>query len=246
MGSRLKGLIKEFGFADGWKFYVHSKVNPSGTFYSSRYKRAFYLRPHTSDFYTFKQVFVERQYQIPIPFIPKTIVDAGANIGLATIYFAHRFPQARIVAIEPSKENFEILQCNVQGLSNVEPLCMGLWNKETHLRIIDTKSSKDSFMVKEASNVVEDGVPAISVPAIMKRHGFDSIDILKVDIEGSEKELFEENYESWLPKTKMLLIEIHDFMKDSCATSVFKAISKYNFSFSMKHENLIFLNKDLM
>lgn len=246
MGSRLKGLIREFGFADGWKFYLHSKVKPSGTFYSSRYKKEFYLRPHTSDFYTFKQVFVERQYDIPIPFVPKRIIDAGANIGLSSIYFSYRFPQARIIAIEPSKENFEILQRNLQDLAQVELLCMGLWNKETRLQIIDMKSSKDSFMVKEVSSSAEHGIPAISVRAIMKRYGFDSIDILKIDIEGSEKEVFEENYESWLPKTKMLLIEIHDFMKDGCATSIFRAISKYNFSFSMKHENLIFLNKNLV
>lgn len=244
MASRLKNLIKAFGVKDGLKFYAHIKVNPSGHFYSSRYHREFYLRPGTSDYYTFDQVFIEDQYAFDIPFRPSAIIDAGANIGLSSVYFAHRFPEAKIIAIEPSRENCAVLERNIAGLENVYPLCMGLWNKDTCLEIIDRKTSKNSFMVREVDSGAADCIPAISVPTIMERFKLDIIDILKIDIEGSEKELFEENYASWLGRTRMLIIEIHDFMKDGCANSVFRALSGYDFSFSMKHENIILINRN--
>lgn len=243
MASRLKKLIRTFGLKDGLKFYAHIKARPSGTFYSSRYRRKIYLRPHTSDYYTFDQVFIEDQYDLEVPFEPRTIIDAGANIGLSSIYFAERFPHAQIIAIEPSAENFEVLKQNVAGLENIHPLCMGLWNKDACLEIIDLKTSKNSFMVKEVGPDTAGCIPAISVPAIMRKFNLDTIDIFKIDIEGSEKELFQENFAPWLGKTRMLIIEIHDFMKDGCATSVFRALAQYDFSFSMRHENIVLVNR---
>jgi hypothetical protein len=68
------------------------------------------------------------------------------------------------------------------------------------------------------------------------------IDILKLDIEGSEKEVFETGYEHWLPKINILIIELHDKMKKGCSRAVFNAISKYDFSFDIKGENIIFTN----
>ena len=68
------------------------------------------------------------------------------------------------------------------------------------------------------------------------------IDVLKLDIEGSEKEVFEEGYENWLPKTKLLLVELHDKMKKGCSRSVLNAVNKYDFSFDIKGENIIFTN----
>jgi hypothetical protein len=66
-----------------------------------------------------------------------------------------------------------------------------------------------------------------------------------MDIEGSEKEVFESSYEYWLPKTRMLIIELHDNMKNGTSKSLFAAISKYDFSFDMRDENLIFTNTSI-
>ena len=121
----------------------------------------------------------------------------------------------------------------------------GIWNKNTFLEIIDSNTKKDSFMVKESANPTSAGIEAISIETILQREGWPVIDILKIDIEGAEKELFSGNYEKWLPLTKVIIVEVHDNMKKGCSKSVFKAISQYNFSFTMKHENLVFINEDL-
>ena len=185
------------------------------------------------------------QYNIKFPFIPQTILDAGANIGLASVYFSYRYPQAAIVAIEPSKENFIVLEKNIERYANVKSYCKGLWNKDVYLEIINTDGVQNAFMVAETTMDNPAALPAISISTIMKEQNWDSIDILKIDIEGSEKEVFELNYETWLPKCKAIIIELHDNMKQGTSKSVFNAISKYNFSFDMQDENLIFINQDL-
>ncbi len=244
MASRFKKMVKAFGLVDAIKLYIRVKIRPFGELSTSKYKGSFYLRPNTSDYYTFDQVFLRDQYNIHFPFELKNIIDAGANIGLASVYFSYKYPQSNIVAIEPSKENFEILSQNITPYPNVKAFCKGLWNKDVHLAITNTDGVKNAFMVAETTADNPNAIPAICIPTIMKEQSWERIDLLKIDIEGSEKEVFESNYEKWLPKTRAVVIELHDNMKRGTSKSVFKAISQYNFSFDMKDENLIFINLD--
>ncbi len=244
MSSGIKNLIREFGLTDGLLFYSRIKTKKLGWFKSSRKNIAFYLRSNTSDAGIFGQVFKARQYHIPLSFVPERILDLGANIGMSALYFADRFPGATIVALEPDRENFEVALKNTKQNSRIKMLQKGIWNKNTYLEIVDLKAGKDSFMVRETSDNGSGAIEATDIPSIMAGQGWSQIDLLKIDIEGAEKELFSENYESWLPLTKVLIIELHDNMKKGSSTSVFKAISRYNFSFSMKHENLVFTNEN--
>jgi hypothetical protein len=52
-----------------------------------------HIRVGTSDVPLYHEILVREQYSIDLPFTPRTITDAGANIGLASIYYAHRFPK---------------------------------------------------------------------------------------------------------------------------------------------------------
>ena len=244
MASRFKKMVKAFGLMDAIQLYVRVKLKPYGKLKASNYKGYFYLRKDSSDYYTFDQVFLRDQYNIHFPFEPKTILDAGANIGLAAVYFSHRYPQANIVAIEPSSDNFAVLQKNIAPYQKIKAYCKGLWNKDVHLAITNLDSVQNAFMVAETKPDHPNAIPAICIDTIMREQHWENIDLLKIDIEGSEKEVFELNYEQWLPTCKAIVIELHDNMKRGTSKSVFKAISRYNFSFDMQDENLIFFNLD--
>jgi FkbM family methyltransferase len=236
--------MREFGAVEGMQFYLRLKAKKLGWFKSSKKNLSFFLRANGTDAGIFGQVFIDRQYQYPIHFEPKTIIDAGANIGLSALYFAHRFPLANVVALEPDKNNFDVAVQNTKACNRIKVLNKGIWDKNTFLEIIDSTVTNDAFMVKESALATTTSIEATDIDSIVEQEGWTSIDILKIDIEGSEKELFASNYEKWLPMTKMIFVELHDNMKHGSSTSVFKAISKYNFSFAMKHENLIFINRD--
>ena len=246
MASRFKYFVRSFGTLDGIKFYFKVKIKSSSNFYSSRYK--LFLRPNSCDYYTFNQVFMEAQYAIKYPISPFTIIDAGANVGFSPLFFARLFPKSKIVAIEPDDSNFESLKKNTENYPNIELHHKGLWHRDAYLYITNPDSTgQNDYIVAETENSSnKNSFPAISIRSIMQENNWETLDLLKRDIEGAEREVFGFNYEEWLPKTKVIFIEIHDNFKKGSSKAVFAAISKYNFSFSMNNENLIFINEDLV
>ncbi len=202
------------------------------------------LRNNTSDIVAFKQVFIWEEYRYPIKGEVKTILDCGANIGCSSRWFKYKFPQAKIVAIEPEVGNFTLLQKNTAGINDLSSIKKGLWSKTCNLAIDDTTVANWSFRLVETI-ATENVVEAISVSDILKQFSIDIIDILKMDVETAEKNIFEYGYELWLPKTRYLFIETHDFMDKGCSKAVMNAIYKYDFSLDTVGENLIFINNNL-
>ena len=95
------------------------------------------------------------------------------------------------------------------------------------------------FMISETPTGTPGAIQAITIPDLMRQQQCDAIDILKIDIEGSEKELFESGYDTWLPKVSTLVIELHDRMREGAALSFFRALTNYNFRLAIKDENIV-------
>ncbi|OUS18670.1 hypothetical protein A9Q93_03375 [Nonlabens dokdonensis] len=210
------------------------RVKPKG------YHNAVFLRPKTTDITVFYQVFLAQSYQINIPLNPKIIIDCGANVGLSSVYFANRFPEAQVVAVEPESDNFNVLIKNISSYKNIIPINKGIWSHETNLKISNDQLGSWGFTIEESDKPEKNTIQATSLKTIMDACTVNSIDILKIDIEGSEKELFEKNVDLWLPYVKILIIELHDGLKAGSSKSVMKAVSKYDFYHIRNNENLIF------
>lgn len=199
-----------------------------------------YIRKNTSDERTFFEIFCSRSYEINYGLMPEVIIDCGANVGYASVFFKTKYPEATIIAIEPELSNFKMLQQNTKQCQNVHLLNCGVWNRATNLEIVDTGEGNWAFETKEVEYENEKTVKAISINDIMERFNLQKIDILKIDIEGAEKEMFEKNFENWLPFTNIIIIEFHDRIRKGSSKSFFKALINYDFSLKRKGENLIF------
>jgi len=205
------------------------------------------LRKETSDIPTFHKVFGFREYAIKqFPQDTKIIVDGGANIGLFSIFIKNIFPDAKVIAIEPDMENFGLMIDNLHYYTDIIPLNYGLWNSNILLKASDKyNQGKWGIVVEEVADAKDSNVKGISINEIMAQNNISHIDILKIDIETSEKFLFEKNYQSWLPKIKMIIIEFHDWITPGTAQPVLKAINEcfHQYSFYMKGENAIIINE---
>lgn len=197
-----------------------------------------FLRPGTSDQTVYDEVFILKSYDINLG-DPLFIVDAGAHIGLSSVYFARKYPKAIIVAIEPEPHNFDILLMNTRDYDNVRPIQAGLWSRKTHLRIEDSDVPTWSFRVSECTS--DEGIPAIGIRDIMSEFNTTQIDILKMDIEGSELEVLS-HYNSWIDNVKTIIIELHDRFQPGCTDALEKAISGFNYSKSTSGENIVIAN----
>src|SRR6202012_3041239 len=97
--------------------------------------------------------FIDKEYNINIGFEPKFIIDGGANIGMASVYFKNRYPKATIIAIEPDKGNAEILNANVAGYDNIFVKQAGLWSKKIKSKVVDKHDwGKWALVVEEADD----------------------------------------------------------------------------------------------
>lgn len=185
-------------------------------------KHPVYVRIGTSDVWVFRQVLLERQYDFQLPISPKLIIDAGANIGLSAVFFANRYPGAKIVAIEPESSNVRILRKNAAPYPQITVLEAALWWENREILLLDVGQGNDAFQTKEESEVVESPsrgfVKGVTIDAVMKDAGADSVDVLKIDIEGSEKEVFE-NCSPWIDNVSVIMVELHDHLKAGCVQS---------------------------
>lgn len=181
------------------------------------------LRLGTSDILAYEQVLAEREYDFDLPGSPRTIVDAGANIGLTSIFFANKFPDAKIVAVEPEASNFAVLTRNVAPYPNVIPICAALWNRDCGMGILSWGEGDHwGYRVTEGSTECR----GMTVRTLMKETGIDSIDLFKADIEGAEKEVFSEP--GWVKGIPVVIIELHDHIKPGCREAVEIPLANYH------------------
>jgi FkbM family methyltransferase len=213
-----------------------------------------HVRPDATDRFVVEQVLANGEYNFLREldnFQPATIMDAGANVGMATIQFALNYPHATIVAIEPDALNFQLLEMNTRRFGNVIRENKGLWSRHTGLKVKrfgeTTREGDWSFEVKEVTARQQHDVKATTIDLLMAKHEIDRFDILKFDIEGSEKVVFD-NYlnprtgelREWVRTSQIVVAEVHDDIAPGALASVTKAMAA-----TSKHQGQYFMSGEL-
>ena len=142
--------------------------------------------------------------------------------------------------------NFNVLKENIAlNNSNAKLIHGGIWSKNAFLNIVrDFRDFSDWAIRVEESDVVTD-LKAYSIVEIIKEANWKTIDILKMDIEGSEKKVFEKDADtSFLKITKCIAIEIHDEL--DCRDAIYKVLNESGFSVTNVGETTIGINTNFI
>lgn len=196
------------------------------------------VRLGSSDINVFQDIFISREYGWKFSAKPEVIVDAGGYTGMSAAFFAHQYPEATIIAIEPDAENFGLLKLNTARFPNVHPVHAAVWSESGVISLTDPGYGSWGFQVAthtgHATAVAVDEadpatglVRAVTFDEIIKEFNLDHIDLLKVDVEGSEKEIFAST-ESWISSVGAICIELHDRLKTGCSRSFFTAVADFD------------------
>lgn len=181
------------------------------------------LRKNGSDIEVYNQIMVDKEYQIILDYFninsirPKLIIDCGANIGLTSLVFAIQYKEANIISVEPDQGNFLQLVNNTKKFKNIFPFQNAIWSSNIKLNIDrNYRDGKDWSIrtVKHKTNS-DQIIESITISQLIDSSGFKEVDLLKIDVEGAEKNLFKDkNTCDFLAKTKCIAVEIHDEIAD--------------------------------
>lgn len=228
----------------GYRFQNLSTRFKSRTLFK-RMGKTLIIRGGDSDIRVFKQIFIDEVYNFfPNQFEPTVIIDAGANVGYSPIWFKKTFPNSKVLAIEPEGENFKILSKNILGTPGIIALENALWFEQTSLTISNPTSDSWGFRLNTTNSSNGNRIETITIPDLILNYSIDQIDILKIDIEGAEYELFKYGAESWLPSVKMIMVEVHDQLKDGCSSMIDRVVMPLGFLKFTSKELTIYIRND--
>lgn len=191
------------------------------------------FRRNQSDLYILRENLIDEIYRFDgiDPRSVQTVVDMGANIGLASLFLQARYPAARLVCVEPVRANTELIRVNaaqngfdwiveraaIAGTSGTVTLHPNEWwsSSTTTAGVAEYREGNPGRLEKVLAMPPEE-VEAVTVEQLMDRHGLDQVDILKLDVEGAEADVFAQDT-SWLERVRVLIVEIHDKYVDRAA-----------------------------
>ena len=213
-----------------------------------------YIRPGESDFAAIRQVFGQGQYDISWPPQLKErvrarynkivsdggkpiIVDAGANIGAASLFFGQKYPKGAIVSIEPDAGNAAILKKNLEGRPNYVIMEAAIGSEPG---FVDLVVDSDGWGVQTRRS--DSGIAVITVEDAYAASGGNVPFIVKIDIEGFEKDLFSSNT-GWVDRCHVVFIELHDWMLpgEKTSGSLQKVMGTQDFELFVIGENLVYV-----
>ena len=224
-------------------------------------RRFFYRSPGT-DLSVIKQIFAQQNYNLSgLPLTGKLksyanwaagdgasllAVDLGANIGASAVYLKLLNSRIHVCAVEPELGNFSILEMNCNGLP-ITAVHAAIASEPGTLWISDPGKGEWGFRVGSSGKCQ---VEAITMSHVLEKFGtaagFKPL-ICKIDIEGSETDLFRAN-DAWIDEFPLIIIELHDWLLPGASNSrnFLRAISKRNFDVVNRGENTFCFNNDLL
>lgn len=218
------------------------------------------VRPGDSDLETFREVFLSRSYdlaskpqgarlkqfyrkQLECGILP-VIVDAGANVGAAALWFAQEFPASSIFALEPDKDSAQICRENCAKLRNIVVIEGAIGGRPGTVAV-DHVGKSWTFRTRRIDN--EAGIRVYTVVDILAMAGARAaLLIVKVDIEGFEADLFATGTE-WIVNTPAIFIEPHDWLFPGKQTSqaMQKTLLGGGFELLVREQNLMFVRESM-
>lgn len=213
------------------------------------------LRSGTSDMSVYVQVFFWEDYNRVVALMAenhmpiKTMIDAGANIGLTTQLFCNAFPGLEVVAVEPDPENYALLRQNAGSLNGSKVKCLhaGVSSGTGWLIPAEKKRKGEEWsriFTYSSSKDADDAIPAFSIEEMMQQEGWDFVDFLKMDIEGAEHPIFRSigDQGSFLDRIGIIALEIHGNTQDR--NFVMEKLRRHSFILIQSREITIGIKRD--
>jgi len=244
------------------RFDSYKKNRPTRAYVFDMHRKTFmkFIVNSYHDSITLDQVFSREEYQLKSlgvdlkikkryqqyldNNVTPLIIDCGSNIGLSVKYFSIMYPEAAIIGVEPDNDNVALAIQN-NNSTNVSFIKGAILHKDGYCEFLEKPSCPNNqFQIKMTKSKNTSSISAFSIPSIVKKmelqYGNCALFIVKIDIEGSELELFSENT-NWIDQSDLLYVELHDWMLpgEQSSKTFLSKISSLNRDFLLSGENVV-------
>ena len=143
----------------------------------------------------------------------RTVLDIGANIGIAALYLSALFPQARVLAFEPSPDNVPLLKRNAEPVGRIQVVPVALGERDGTLEFFASDGATNfggfSRFETGSDSRRKTAVPMREAGRQLAELGVSGADFIKIDVEGSEWEILSALGEAFLARAKYITGELH-------------------------------------
>jgi FkbM family methyltransferase len=236
--------LKGLGIIDGLLVWINAEFLGKTNIKLPNFKNPVQIRKNTTDLFTFRYAFILKEFEEITLENPNWIIDAGANVGFFSVYMKNKYPDSKVILIEPDPSNLTQCKKNLSCVDNVFFHQNGLWSNETNLEIVEIEEYGHwAFQVKESQF---GSIKALSIEWLINHYKINRIDLLKIDIETSEKQVFSVSCE-WLKIVKVIIIEFHDRLLDHTSVNFFTELTKHmpKYNIFIKGVNIVIINTEL-
>jgi FkbM family methyltransferase len=244
---------RKLGFLEGLRWSLAKAADRRGLIHKPVSIRPYWLRRKvlvrmagSSDVELFENIFLGGEldfWRSPLKNSPRLVLDLGANVGYVSAVFLSLFPSAFVLAVEPDPANLAICRRTLAPYTGRAKLVEGaVWHSPGQL-VLSRGTFGDgrewATEVRPAGDGEVASVTAWDIPSLLKMCPEGDVDLLKIDIEGSERSLFSQNVDEWLPRVRNLCIEIHG---PECGRAVESALARYLYRMVRAGEYTLFLD----
>lgn len=185
-----------------------------------------------------KEIFWVKEYYFETDNPEPKIIDCGANIGMAVLYFKHLYPNARIIAFEPNPHAFRILQKNIQvnKLQNVQAYNLGISSEKGEIDFYLAEHDKGSLrgaIIESRGGKESISIKTEKLSDYLKK---DQFDLVKIDVEGAEWGILQDlSATNTFSKTEQFIIEYHHNVagQNNLFSDFLRPFEQYGFDYKM-------------
>lgn len=186
--------------------------------------------------FLYREIFVRQHYYFRARTDTPVILDCGANIGMASLYFKWLYPRARIHAFEPDPATFSLLQENIaRNKLDIEVSNCALWDQNTEVNFF-TDSGKPGSLLMTTTSAQLKSEP-IKVPARRLSDFIQGdVDFVKVDVEGAEHRILSDLVQSGkIARIRQMVFEYHHRMPEqkSCLAGFLLMLEQAGFEYQI-------------
>ena len=160
--------------------------------------------------HSYREIFARQHYYFLADCEAPQILDCGANLGMASLYFKWLYPKSRVRAFEPDPATFQLLKRNIaRNNLDIEPHNCALWDRDGEVDLfVDSTHPGTALMSTDISRLK--GEP-LRVPARRLSEFIEgTVDFLKLDVEGAEQRVLGDLVQTGkIGAIRQMVIEYH-------------------------------------